>query len=464
MKGKRRIVFTGEAEQQARAHLLQDIRNGQEDICFGLWAPSTGAETQGAIIDEILLPQKGERNLYGGVSAEVHYTLRAARTAVQKKRGLVVMHSHPSPGWQNLSTADRNTEGNNIAWTALATKLPLIGMTIGEDGHWSGRFWEAPRRGKGRTSAWCRSVQITGTKNGRIWFNPNISPIPQRQRQLLRTYDSWGSEAQASLARTRVGIIGLGSVGCVVAESMARIGVQEITLIDHDRIEEHNLDRLIYGEKRLIGKPKVKVAKKRMRRSSTAHRPKIKTIKFGIHEQAAYKAAIDCDILFSCVDLPKPRNILNHIATAHAIPLFDGGVRINTNEKTGEVKTANWVAQLVAPNRRCLLCSQQYTMSLLSADIGGELAKPTYIQNLPSGHALRNENVFPFALAAAAMQVNLMIRYLVGPAGWPEAAWQCHEMQVANTSSKSEDCHPNCMFRDTRARGDLADLPMGLET
>ena len=70
----------------------------------------------------------------------------------------------------------------------------------------------------------------------------------------------------------RVGIIGLGSVGCIVAETMARIGVRQITLFDPDRVEEHNLDRLLYGTAKDIGKLKVDLAKTRMELSATAEK------------------------------------------------------------------------------------------------------------------------------------------------------------------------------------------------
>ena len=49
-------------------------------------------------------------------------------------------------------------------------------------------------------------------------------------------------------SRAKIGIVGLGSAGCIVAESIARIGAGQITLIDLVRVEEHNLVRLLYGD------------------------------------------------------------------------------------------------------------------------------------------------------------------------------------------------------------------------
>ena len=53
---------------------------------------------------------------------------------------------------------------------------------------------------------------------------------------------SW---ARTELANCRVGIIGLGGIGSLVAEYLARLGVGEFCLVDDDRVEESNLSRIV---------------------------------------------------------------------------------------------------------------------------------------------------------------------------------------------------------------------------
>ncbi len=48
-------------------------------------------------------------------------------------------------------------------------------------------------------------------------------------------------------ASRRVGIVGLGSVGSIIVEALSRVGISDITLVDHDRLEQRNLDRTLHS-------------------------------------------------------------------------------------------------------------------------------------------------------------------------------------------------------------------------
>jgi molybdopterin/thiamine biosynthesis adenylyltransferase/rhodanese-related sulfurtransferase len=69
-----------------------------------------------------------------------------------------------------------------------------------------------------------------------------------------------GIEGQAQLARASVLIAGVGGLGSVVAQSLCAAGVGQLTVIDHDRVEESNLHRQPLYRMRDIGLPKAKAA------------------------------------------------------------------------------------------------------------------------------------------------------------------------------------------------------------
>ena len=235
---------------------------------------------------------------------------------------------------------------------------------------------------------------------------------------------------------------------------MARIGVGQVTLIDPDRVEEHNLDRLLYGTKADVGVEKVRLAKSRMEQHATADNIRIKALSLPIQQMDAYKSALDCDIIFSCVDRPIARDVLTYIANAHLIPILDGGIAIEQDAHGEGLSSAHWRSHIVTPYHQCLRCNGQYNTSMVVMERDGSLDDPTYISNLPTGSFARNQNVFPFSLATAGMMVNLMIRYLIGQEWWPEVQQQDYQFVTGETRILNEKCHLHCEFRRRKAKGD----------
>ena len=455
------VTFTSEACTEASEHLLRHFENNvlQEDLCFALWRPSTGKRRRTAIIDEIILPHDNERDLHGNASFQPEYLGRAIQIALKRKAGLAFMHSHPSMGWQSMSSADVAAERDVLAYPAGATELPLVGLTIGGDGYWSARFWER-ESGEMRRS-WCEKVRVVGPNSYRIDFNDNISGIPRRREILRRTYDTWGTKSQNDVSRMKVGIVGLGSVGCIVAESMARIGVAQVTLIDPDHVEEHNLDRLLYANVNDIGKLKVEVAEREMRRNATSEGIRLHTLPVSIHDENAYAEILDCDIIFSCVDRPVARDVLNYVANAHLIPVIDGGVAVETDQRYDRLFSAHWRAHIVTPYHQCLRCNGQYNTSDVTMELDGSLDDASYVRNLPREQRLNNQNVFPFSQGVAAMKVNLMLRYLIAAEWWPLVRQQEYQFLTGEGRVINGECHPYCSFRPRRAMGD-AEVPFYL--
>ena len=447
-------VLTAEANVTATKHLLQHYENHsfQEDLCFALWRPSTGSKRVTALVNEILLPQLGERTLHGNASFEPAYLARAVKTAREQNAGLAFMHSHPGPGWQGMSDADVRAERDVLAYPAGATALPLVGMTVGVDGYWSARFWKRDNRSMNRY--WCEKVRLPGPRTYKVYYNDNLMPIPRRKTILRRTFDTWGERSQNTISRLKVGIVGLGSVGAIIAESMARIGIKQVTLIDPDRVEEHNLDRLIYATVNDVGRLKVELAAEKMISHSTAENIQVTSIPVSIQDNNAYKAALDCDILFSCVDRPLPRDVLNFISQAHLIPVIDGGVTVDFDYQKDKFFSSHWRAHLVTPYHQCLRCTGQYTSGMVTAELDGSLDDPSYVASLPSQYNTTNQNVFPFSQSVASMEVNLMLRYLISEDWWPLVHRQEYQFLTAEIRTTREECHPYCTFRDRLALGD----------
>jgi hypothetical protein len=155
--------------------------------------------------------------------------------------------------------------------------LPVVGLTTGSDGTWSARFWEH-EGGRSYGRRWCGVVRLVGSAQLAPSFCDEVVPRPRFQERFRRAVTVWGPETHSSLARLRIGIVGLGSVGALVAESLARMGLTRFVLIDYDRVEDHNLDRLVIATAVDIGRLKVEVARERIEAVATAETVEVRDI------------------------------------------------------------------------------------------------------------------------------------------------------------------------------------------
>lgn len=74
----------------------------------------------------------------------------------------------------------------------------------------------------------------------------------------------YGVEGAAQVAQAHVMVVGIGGVGSWVAESLARSGVGELTLVDMDHIAESNINRQIHALESSVGQAKVMAMKDRI--------------------------------------------------------------------------------------------------------------------------------------------------------------------------------------------------------
>jgi hypothetical protein len=435
------------------AHLIR--RDRQEDLCFALWNPSYGQIRTTALIEDILLPQNGERRVHGNASFLPPYFERAVGEALKQNCGIAFLHSHPGPGWQDMSDDDIAAELRMAPAVFSATELPLVGLTLGSDGTWSARFWERQSPYK-YVRKWCESVRSVGL-GLQASFADHLLPPPAEIEEQIRTVSAWGYTKQAELSRLRMGIVGAGSVGSIVAEALARTGISKVTLIDFDVVKKHNLDRLLHSTRRdaYLGRSKVRTLGRAIRRSATDRNFRVTEVMHSAVEVEGFRAALDCDVLFSCVDRPLGRSVLNFISFAHLIPVIDGGIRIEV-DASQQMKAADWKIQTSSPRRRCLECVGQYTPAMASLEREGFLDDPEYIKGLPKDDLLaRNENVFAFSANVASFEVLQLLQMVIAPLGISDSGEQMyHFVPGLLDPPVFETCKPNCPYPRLTAKGE----------
>lgn len=444
------VAMTQQLHNELMGHLIREDR--EEDLAFALWIPSQGDKRLTALVHTPIFPEEGDRQRHGNVSFNPEYLERVCKLAMEKGCGIAFMHSHPVPGWQHMSDDDVIAEKKLMGSVAALTDLPLLGMTTGSDGTWSARFW-VDKDNKSYERKWCNAVRVLG-KTLSSNFNDALLPPPEFNEMFKRTVTVWGEENHTNLARLKIGIVGLGSVGGAIAMCLARMGLTRLVFIDHDEIQAHNLDRLDFATKKDLGLLKVLVAKQRALEISTASNLEIETVPFSLVEEEGYNAALNCDVLFSCVDRPRPRSILNHFAYAHLIPVIDGGIDVRF--KDGIFSGVDWQLQTVGPGRPCLECLGAFTWDDVSTETEGKLDSPSYMRGLPVSHRFRrNENVYPFSQNLASLETMQFIALTTACGGYDDFGVQRFRYNPGILESDTEKhCCPTCKSKELTATGD----------
>ncbi len=110
------------------------------------------------------------------------------------------------------------------------------------------------------------------------------------------------------LSNLKIGIIGIGGIGCPLSQYLINSGIKELTLVDGDIIEKSNLNRQILFDLNDIGKKKVKVAKKKLQLINSDC--KINIVDKNINKKNIFELS-NCSIIVDATDDWNTSRILN---------------------------------------------------------------------------------------------------------------------------------------------------------
>lgn len=126
--------------------------------------------------------------------------------------------------------------------------------------------------------------------------------------RMIRNEMLLGAAALEKLSHVHICVVGLGGVGSWAAETLARAGAGQLTLIDQDSYSESNINRQLGAVTSTIGMPKAEAMANRIADINPACKvhPIIGTYRAEDREQfwGPYDCVVDCIDLVSCkVDL-----------------------------------------------------------------------------------------------------------------------------------------------------------------
>jgi hypothetical protein len=197
---------------------------------------------------------------------------------------------------------------------------------------------------------------------------------------------AFGAESGRELRRLTAAVIGASGTGSICMEQAARLGFGRLIVVDYDKVEEKNLNRILNSGIGDLGELKVEV----LARAVTAHRgPGISVpLPTTILDRDAVLQVSQADVIFCCVDSKEGRQIADLIASVFLVPLFDVGVCIPTRRKDEDVAILDVCARIdyVRPGGPTLADRGVYTQAGLRAEFLKRTAPKQYDQEIRDGY------------------------------------------------------------------------------
>lgn len=179
------------------------------------------------------------------------------------------------------------------------------------------------------------------------------------------------------LSNRSIVVIGAGSVGSGMAETLTRAGVGRFILIDPDQVEAHNLTRSVYRACD-VGTAKVRALEAILKAINPWVRIEAHASRFEDVVRSQLKAAVEAaDLIICAADDKLTQAKINRISVHHKKPLVMAGVYAGA--KGGEVAL---VVPGITPCLECTLAGRRFDQSRSgdlerATDYGTGRLKPT---------------------------------------------------------------------------------------
>ncbi len=184
--------------------------------------------------------------------------------------------------------------------------------------------------------------------------------------RFARQIPMFGEAGQKKIEAERVGIVGLGGIGSQVAQALVLSGVRQIGIIDDDRVEETNLNRLIGASPADVGRLKVDVGRDLILRISPE--AEVTRIAKNLRTRTAFEFLMGCSAVIGCVDHDGPRLVLTDLAAAYEVLFVDLATEIFPEDTDRPFDFGGRVV-VARPGDYCLFCADQLDAELAKEDL-----------------------------------------------------------------------------------------------
>ena len=324
--------------------------------------------------------------------------------ATREELSVIKVHSHPT-GYPAFSATDDLGDARLLpmirGWVEAdilhgsAVMLPggeMFGRVLGSDGNLRP----------------ISTINVVGDDLHYWHAEADKSDIPEFTASHAQAFDEGTIRM---LRRLVIGVVGCSGTGSPIIEQLMRLGVGIIILIDDDKMEERNINRIQNSTMQDVrdGRFKVDVQGDAIERAELGTR--VIRVPKNLWDPEAIHILGQCDGVFGCMDTVDGRFLLNTLATCYNIAYFDIGVRLDavrSGPGKGDIREICGAVHYLQPGRSSLMSRGVFTMKQVAAaglqrtdpQAHGRQVKDGYIAGVQNHRpAVISVNMFASALA-----------------------------------------------------------------
>lgn len=324
----------------------------------------------------------------------------------------VIVHSH-SAGADFFSPQDDRNERELFALLKKRNggDSSMLSIILTRDGRILARLWSGDDALDLDRVLVCGkrfSLHYPGRGEGR--------PVEHLNRQAL----ALGEMFNTDMSHLRIAVVGCGATGSATATMLARLGVGFLALIDKDRVEDTNLNRLHGATMADVEKGLFKADVLSDHISNMGLGTGVVAITDWIGNPGGLDSLKSCDLIFGCTDDHFGREFISNYSYFYNAPVVDCGLAITVKEGSNppQLEAFEGRVSVIQPGTACLIC-RGIVNSRIAAEQALKLYDPEeYQRRKKEAYVLGEGNPSPavvtFTTAVACMAIDEMIHRFQG--------------------------------------------------
>lgn len=366
------LSLTQAAHWQLLAHLFPG--DGKEAAAVLVCTRVPEPRVRLLVKDIILVPHQACRRTESALTWPGAYIEAAVDLAESAGLSIILLHSHPT-GYPDFSRLDDESDSEVIPCLQAAVTADHGSAVMLPDGRILARIYNR--------SGDVTPVDLVSVAGDdlRYWWRDGI--VYPASRPMAFT-----PEMGKELSQLTACVIGVSGTGSVTAEQVCRLGFGRVIGIDHDHVEEKNLNRILNTTLADAQGAKTKVHVFADRINLLRAQPFFSPVDADVMTRRAVLAASQADVIFCCVDKLRARMVADRLAAAFLLPLIDVGVAIPTRATPNGLAIAEVTGRVdfVFPGGSSLADRGVYTSASLHAEALAEADASAHADQVKAGY------------------------------------------------------------------------------